>query len=75
MKLKQLFGEIFALPPSSIEDDLALRDIPLWDSMSHMVLIVRIEETWGIQLTGDEIADIKTVGDARRAIAAHGGQA
>lgn len=74
MKLKQLFGEVFALSPSTVEDDLALRDIPLWDSMSHMVLIVRIEETWGIQLTGDEIADIKTVGDARRAIAAHGGQ-
>ena len=74
MKLKQIFSEVFALPESAIDDDLALGNIPLWDSMAHMVLIVRIEETWQIQLTGDEIADIKTVGDARRAIAAHGGQ-
>ena len=73
MKLETVFSEVFALPQSSIHDALALRDIPQWDSMAHMVLIIRIEETWNIQFTGDEIADIKTVGDARRLIASHGG--
>lgn len=53
-------------------DSLALSDIPSWDSLAHMMLIIRLEETYQVQLTGDEIADIKSVGDARSALLAHG---
>ena len=75
MKLEAVFAETFHIPVDSIKDDLALQNIPAWDSMTHIVLIMRIEEDWNIQLTGDEIADMKTVGDARRMILAHGGSA
>ncbi len=40
--------------------------------MTHMVLITRLEEEFQVQLTGDEIADMQTVGDARRFLAGHG---
>jgi acyl carrier protein len=75
MKLEVVFAETFHIPVDSIKDDLALQNIPAWDSMTHIVLITRIEEDWSIQLTGDEIADMKTVGDARRTILSHGGSA
>ena len=75
MKLEAVFAETFHIPVDSIKDDLALQNIPAWDSMTHIVLIMRIEEDWNIQLTGDEIADMKTVGDARRTILSHGGSA
>ena len=75
MKLEAAFAETFHIPVDSIKDDLALQNIPAWDSMTHIVLIMRIEEDWNIQLTGDEIADMKTVGDARRTILSHGGSA
>ena len=73
MKLKQLFSEVFAVPAGIINDTLELKDIPTWDSMNHMVLIDRLEGTFAVQLSGDEIADMKTVGDARGAIESHGG--
>jgi acyl carrier protein len=72
MSLEKIFSEVFALPGASIVDSLALSDIPSWDSLAHMMLIVRLEETYQVQLTGDEIADIKSVGDARSALLAHG---
>ena len=75
MKLEAVIAETFHIPVDSIKDDLALQSIPAWDSMTHIVLIMRIEEDWNIQLTGDEIADMKTVGDARRTILSHGGSA
>lgn len=75
MKLEAVFAEVFCIPEDSVKDDLALQAIPTWDSMAHMGLIMRIEETWNIQLTGDEIADMKSVGDARRMIQTHGGAA
>lgn len=72
MSLEKIFSEVFGLPEASIVDSLALSDIPTWDSLAHMMLIVRLEETYQVQLTGDEIADIKSVGDARSALLAHG---
>ncbi|MBS4096589.1 MAG: acyl carrier protein [Sulfuricella sp.] len=72
MSLEKIFSEVFVLPESSIVDSLALSDIPTWDSLAHMMLIVRLEETYQIQFSGDEIADIKSVGDVRSALLAHG---
>lgn len=74
MSLEKIFAEVFAIPEASIDDSLALSDIPTWDSLAHMTLIVRLEETYQIQFTGDEIADIKSVGDVRAALLAHGAQ-
>lgn len=72
MSLEKIFSEVFVLPEASIVDSLALSDIPTWDSLAHMMLIVRLEEAYQIQFTGDEIADMKSVGDARSALLAHG---
>ena len=39
-----------------------LKDFSNWDSMNHMILITQIESEFDIQFTGDQIADLKTVG-------------
>lgn len=72
MSLEKIFSEVFVLPESSVVDSLALSDIPTWDSLAHMMLIVRLEETYQIQFTGDEIADLQTVGNVRTVLRAHG---
>lgn len=72
MHLEKIFSEVFAFPEPSVVDSLVLGDIPAWDSLAHMLLIVRLEETYQVQFTGDEIADMKSVGDARTALRAHG---
>ena len=74
MKLEQVFSDVFAVSLETIHDNLELKAISTWDSMNHMVLIDRLENAFSIQLTGDEIADMKTVGDARKAIEAHAGK-
>ena len=72
LSLEQIFSEVFAIPQSSVLDTLALHDIPSWDSLAHMMLIVRLEEDYKVQFTGDQIADFKTVGDTRSALIALG---
>lgn len=74
MKLNTIFSEIFQIPAEKLQDETLLKGIPTWDSLQHMMLIVRVEETFSIQFAGDEIADMKTLGDIRRAVLAHGGQ-
>lgn len=72
MSLEKIFSEVFILPESSVVDSLALIDIPAWDSLTHMMLIVRLEEAYQIQFTGDEIADMKSVDNVRTALQAQG---
>jgi len=72
MKIETIFSSVFSIPEATIEDATELKSISSWDSMTHMVLITRLEEEFQVQLTGDEIADMQTVGDARRALAGHG---
>lgn len=72
MSLEKIFSEVFLLPELSVVDSLQLRDIPSWDSLAHMMLIVRVEETFQIQFSGDEIADTRSVSDLRAALRAHG---
>jgi acyl carrier protein len=72
MKIEKIFSSVFSIPEKTIEDSTELKSISSWDSMMHMVLITRLEEEFQVQLTGDEIADMQTVGDARRFLAGHG---
>ena len=72
MSLECIVAEVFAIPEETVNDSLALRDIPSWDSMSHMMLIVKLEEDFSIELSGDEIADFRSVGDVREALKRRG---
>ena len=42
-------------------DNALLRDFSDWDSMSHMLLVTKIEGSFDIQFTGEEIADLRSV--------------
>jgi acyl carrier protein len=75
MTVEKIFAEVFGLPESSIDDGLKLSAIATWDSMAHMQLIVALEESFKVQFSGDEIADMKSVGDARQLLKAHGATA
>ncbi len=68
MTLQQIFSDVFSIPESTVNADLELRQISSWDSMSHMVLISRIEEVFNMQFTGDEIADLRCFGDVTNAL-------
>jgi acyl carrier protein len=75
MSLEKAFADVFNIQTSSVHDELQLRDIASWDSLAHMMLIARLEEDFKVQFNGDEIADMATVGDARRALRRHGAAA
>ena len=68
MSLERIFAEVFSIPVETVNDALNLRDISSWDSMSHMMLITKLEEAFAVEFTGDEIADFRSVRDIREAL-------
>jgi acyl carrier protein len=63
MSLERIFAEVFSISEKMVNDSLFLREISSWGSMSHMMLIARVEEAISVKATGDEIADFWTVRD------------
>ncbi|MBZ2208603.1 acyl carrier protein [Massilia soli] len=73
MKLTAIFSEIFQVPESALQDHTEFKEIPTWDSLQHMMLITRVEDDFQVQFDGDQIADMRTLGDVRKAVVASGG--
>lgn len=66
--LIEIFRDIFNARLEQLHDSLPLRDLEEWDSLAHMQLIAAVESAFSIELTGDEIAAMETVGHVKRLI-------
>lgn len=62
-KLKPIFETVLDVDDVDLRDDLAAGDIPEWDSLSHVRLIVTIERQFKIKFSNSEIEGLKNVGD------------
>ena len=65
-------SEILSVAPSILTDDLAMQDVPTWNSLTHIDLVVGLEEAFAIELTQDEIVEMQSIGAIRRILAARG---
>lgn len=68
-KLRELMAQLFEMREDEIMDSLTMKDIDAWDSLKHMELVVSIEQTFGIELTFDEIVVMQTFKEIRRILA------
>lgn len=68
ISLNEILQEVLAVDPISLGETACLSEIGSWDSMTHMILITRVESEFGFQMTGDEIASLATIGDLRQIV-------
>lgn len=66
--LEALLATVLQVPESRVTDDLAMKDVEAWDSLKHMELIVSVENTFGIELSFDEIVAMQTVSEIKRVL-------
>ena len=72
MQLNKILVDSFNAKESQLVDETRLISLEEWDSLSHMFFITKLERTYEIELTGDEIADMQTVGDIKKVIISKG---
>jgi acyl carrier protein len=72
MLLHKILIESFNAKESQLSDEVRLLSFDEWDSLTHMFFITKIESTYEIELTGDEIADMQTIGDIKKVIISKG---
>lgn len=71
-KVEGLLAEVLQVPAAEINDDLSMKDVEAWDSLKHMELVVSLEQTFGLQLTFDEIVAMQSVGEIKRVMRGKG---
>ena len=63
--LTTLLADILGVPAATLGDATAMADVETWDSLRHIELVVRLEESCGIQLGPDDIVEMVTIGAIR----------
>ena len=67
-RINKILSELLRIPYGDINNNISMDDFDIWDSLSHMELVVSIEEEFKIELTADEIVAMQNVGEIKRII-------
>lgn len=63
IKLTEIFRVVFNNNSLVLSEELTANDVDKWDSLSHMILISEIENTFSIQFKLKDLNKMKNVGD------------
>ena len=70
MSTELILAKITAAVRDELEDDnIALtlqtraRDVPGWDSLAHVRIVVAVEEAFGVEFAIHDVTGLKNVGD------------
>lgn len=62
-EIKPIFYEIFSELRSDLSEATVAADVPGWDSLGHLKLMMAIEKKFKIRFTASEISSLNSVGD------------
>ena len=61
-KLQTIFDDIF-LEPGCLTPLTTAKDVPEWDSLTHISLVLAVEKAFGVRFRVGEVANTHNVGD------------
>ena len=64
--LLHLVGDIIEVDPCRIDLRLDRDEVPGWDSLAHLRIITAFEAQYGVRLSMEQIAGIRTVEELSR---------
>ena len=66
--LTDLFREMFDDDALVLTPETEAADVPGWDSMNHITIVVETEQRFGVKFQTSEIEELKNVGEFVRVI-------
>lgn len=62
-RVQEIFRDVLEDDGIVLRYETTANDIPEWDSLNHIALVVNIEKQFKLQFTAKEIQDFKNVGE------------
>ncbi|MCC7129107.1 MAG: hypothetical protein B6D39_03370 [Anaerolineae bacterium UTCFX2] len=61
LQVQNLLAEAIQVPLELVTPDLAFGDLPQWDSLGHMEVMLKLEEQYGVAIDADRIARLISI--------------
>jgi len=68
-QIRTMASDLFGVPADRIGPASSPQTIETWDSIQHLNLVLALEERFGLQLSPEEIEQMKSVGETAKMIA------
>jgi acyl carrier protein len=62
-RAQEIFREVFDDEKLEIYNEMQAKDVEGWDSLTHITLIMTIEDTFGVKFTTREVMGFQNVGE------------
>jgi len=59
--VRNLLAVALQVPSEAVTAELSFGDLPQWDSMGHMEVMMQLEERFGVEVSADTIAALTSV--------------
>jgi acyl carrier protein len=62
-QIRGIASDLLAIPPERITAESSPQSIEAWDSNQHLSLVLAIEDKFNLQLSPEEIEQMKNIGE------------
>ena len=62
-RLTPIFRDVFDDEALVVSDGMTAEDVPAWDSLSHLNMIVAVEKAFGVKFSVRDVRSLKNVGE------------
>jgi acyl carrier protein len=67
-QVRGVASDLFSLPVDRIQPESSPETIESWDSTQHLNFVLALEEKFGLQLSPEEMEQMRNVGEAAKVI-------
>jgi acyl carrier protein len=60
-KVRTVLAQALKVEAGELSTDTAFGDLPQWDSMGHMEVMILLEEHFGVEINADTISELISV--------------
>lgn len=68
-QVRGIASDLFAIPADRVKAESSPENIEAWDSTQHLNFVLALEEKFGLQLSPEEMEQMRSVGEAAKLIA------
>ncbi len=70
--IQAIVAEAIQVPVELMTPDLAFGDLPEWDSMGHMEVMMILEQHYGVEINADTIAKLISIPEIQKYLEENG---
>ena len=62
-KLQDTLRRVLRLPDLVVDDNTKAHDVPGWDSLRHVEVLLEVQRAYGVRFRSTEVIRLKSVGE------------